>query len=292
MRPDVPIGMEVSLRIGCSVNCSYCPQSVILSKYQGPREFTLESFKNTLETGQVPVTRRLTMMGSCEPFLCKDALKIMQWAFLERGHMGSLSTTLSGITKEDIDAVAEMRDRLSDTIIHAPGTDGRMPGLKVDEQYVELFSYAIEKWRNNPDFVIQVYDTPPHEAIRKIWEDSGVHIPRFGLHDRAGLLPNLTGPYVKHGRHSGKLPICGKQHCGHLMPNSHVYRCCNDFGLFCDWGSLLEHTYYELYHTQKFRDYIKSLEDPNSEIPCRYCFDGYKQCNVEDRNKGYDLIGH
>lgn len=292
MRPDVPIGLEISTNIGCPVRCDYCPQDILLSRYTGPRVFTYDSFRKTLDVGQIPITRNLTFMGASEPFCAKDCMKMMQWALRERGHMGSVSTTLYNITHADIDAIAELKDRLTDTVLHAPAADNRMPGLVIDDKYVELFKHALTAWRNNPDFVVQVYDREPHEAIHRIWQESGVHIPRFGLHDRAGLLPNLQGPYVKHGRHQGSVPLCGKQFCGHLMPNSHVYRCCNDFGLHNDWGSLLEHTYYELYHSQKFRDYIKSLQDQNSDVPCRKCFDGYHQVNKEDQSKGYDLIGH
>ena len=292
MRPDVDIGMEVSLAICCPVRCDYCPQSILLSKYQGAMSFTLESFKLVMEKGQVPLTRHLTFMGACEPFCCKDAARIMRWALLEKGYVGSLSTTLHNCTFNDIDAVAEMKDRLTDTIIHAPANDNRMPGLRIDDDYVAKFRYAIDKWRNNPDFTIQVYNREPHPAIEKIWRDSGINIPCYGLHDRAGLLPNLQGPYVKHGPRPGQIPLCGKQFCGHLKPNGHVYRCCNDYGLQNDWGSLHENTYYELYHTQKFRDFIKSLGDPNSTPPCRYCHDSYHQLNAADRNKGYDLVGH
>jgi hypothetical protein len=292
MRPDVDIGLEISLAVGCPVSCSYCPQSVLLKAYKGPRCFTLATFKKAIEGGHVPLTRNLTFMGHADPYLCKDATKIMRWALQERCHMGSVSTILQFCSYEDIDAVADMRSRLTDTVLHAPAADTRMKGLRIDADYVAKFKYAIEKWRNNPDFTISVFDREPHPAIHKIWKDSGIPIPCFGLHDRAGLLPDLQGPYVKHGRHQGSIPICGKQFCGSLLPNGDVSRCCNDYGLANVWGNLFDSTYYEIYHTQKFRDYIKALEDPNSECACRHCFDSYHQTNTEDRNKGYDLVGH
>ena len=66
MRPDVPIGLEITLKVGCPVNCDYCPQEALLRKYTGVREFTLESFKQAVEGGCVPVSRNLTFMGSLE----------------------------------------------------------------------------------------------------------------------------------------------------------------------------------------------------------------------------------
>jgi hypothetical protein len=164
MRPDVDIGLEISLAVGCPVSCSYCPQSVLLKAYKGPRCFTLATFKKAIEGGHVPLTRNLTFMGHADPYLCKDATKIMRWALQERCHMGSVSTILQFCSYEDIDAVADMRSRLTDTVLHAPAADTRMKGLRIDADYVAKFKYAIEKWRNNPDFTISVFDREPHPA--------------------------------------------------------------------------------------------------------------------------------
>lgn len=289
MKPDVRIGVEISLRIGCPIRCTYCPQDLLLSKYVGPREFTLDSFKRVFETGQVPLTTNCTFMGTCDPYLCKDATKIMRWALQERGHMGSVSTVLTFCSYEDIDALAEMKDRLTDTIIHCPADDARMPGLRVNAEYVEKFKYAIKVLRNNPEFILQVYDTNPHPAIHKIWADSGIHIPRFGLHDRAGHLPSLN---VTHGPRPWPVPICGKLFCGHIYPSGDLGRCCNEWAFENIWGNLLEKTYYECYHSPAFYAYVKSLQGPDTNPRCRWCHDAYHQQNVEDRSKGYDLKGH
>jgi hypothetical protein len=293
MRPDVPIGMEVTLFVGCPIRCEYCPTALLNSKYHGARVFTLDSFKRALdEIGRVPVSRNLTFMGHADPYLCKDATKIMRWALQERGHMGSVSTILQYCSFEDIDALAEMKDRLTDTVVHCPANDNLMTGLKVDDSYVEKFKYAIKVLRSNPDFTLQVYNTVPHPAIHKIWADSGIPIPCYGLHDRAGHLPNLNTPFIKHGPRTGAIPLCGKQFCGCLWPNGDLGRCCNDWAMENVWGNLFRETYYDCYHTPAFRSYIKSLQDPNSTPRCRTCHDSYHQVNVEDRNKGYDLVGH
>jgi hypothetical protein len=292
MDQNTRIGMEVSLAIGCPVRCDYCPQDLIKSVYQGARYFTLDSYKQTLEVGQVPITVNQTYMGACDPYICKDATKIMRWALQERGHMGSVSTILQYCSYEDIDALAEMKDRLTDCVIHCPADDNRMPGLRVDSEYVEKFKYVIRVLRNNPGFVLQVYNTNPHAAIHKIWADSGIHIPRYGLHDRAGHLPNLQGPYVKHVTHPFPIQICGKLFGGHIYPNSDLGCCCNEWNMERIWGNLLVNTHYELYHSQKFKDYVKSLQGPNTTPRCARCSDSFHQINPEDRNKGYDLIGH
>ena len=101
MKYDQVIGMEITLKVGCPNNCTYCPQETLLSRYKGEKTFTLDSFKKCLES--VPVTRNLTFMGASEPFLNPQAAEIMLWAH-NRGHKMSLSTTLLNIKHEDIEA--------------------------------------------------------------------------------------------------------------------------------------------------------------------------------------------
>lgn len=277
MRYNQIIGMEITLQVGCPNNCTYCPQGVLLSKYKGEKSFTLESFQKCLET--VPITRNLTFMGSSEPFLNPFAKEIILWAY-NRGHKMSISTTLSHATHEDIDAIAHIP--FTDTVVHVPANDGKMY-INVDDEYCSRFEHAIAAWRNHPDFVISVFGIA-HPKILPIWKKSGIPIVNFGLHDRAGLIS-----WVKHNKHVGKLPLCGKQFCGHLFPNGDVARCCNDYTLSCIWGNLNEQSYSEIYKSEKFKKYIKSLEDPNSEVPCRYCNDGYKSLNPEDKHRTYDI---
>jgi hypothetical protein len=218
-------------------------------------------------------------MGAAEPFLNPYATELMLWAY-NRGHKMSISTTLSHATHKDIDDIAHIP--FTDTVVHVPANDGKM-NINVDDEYCERFEHAIRSWRNHPDFVISVFGIA-HPKILPIWKASGIPIVNFGLHDRGGLIP-----WLKHKKHEGKLPLCGKQFCGHLFPNGDVARCCNDYTLSCVWGNLNTQSYAEIYKSKKFKDYIKSLEDPNSEVPCRYCNDGYKSLNPEDRHRTYDI---
>lgn len=291
MKFDAIIGLEITLQIGCPMRCLYCPQEVLLARYpkDDPKSFTLESFKHCLRT--VPVSRHLTFMGASEPFVNKEAVEMMVWSH-ERGHELSISTTLRGATKEKIDAISNLR--MTDVIIHVPADDGRM-NLEPTDEWLDLFQYAISKWRHYPEFLISTFGNA-HPKIYSIWLESGIEIHNFGYHNRAGLLsgrlpegPVRDLPY-SYGTHKldGSLQICGKQFCGHLLPNGYVVRCCNDFGLECVWGNLNTDNYEDLFKTPKFKAYIKSLQDPNSDIPCRYCKDCYKEVNPEDRHKTYD----
>lgn len=279
MKYDVPIGMEITFRVGCPNICTYCPQARLLKAYKGEREFTLDSFKRCIEGGEVPVTRNLTFMGFSEPFMAKDCTKMITWAMKERGHGGSWSTTLRGATHDDIDKLAELDP--TDTVVHVPANDGRM-NLEPDDHWLDLFKHAIAAWRHHREFVISVFGIA-HPKVKPIWEASGIPVVNFGLHDRAGQIPWLHHTYIK-----GPLPLCSKRWCGHLLPNGDVCRCCTDYGLENVWGNLNTQKYMDLYRSEKFREYMKACGSESDDVPCRHCTDGYRQTNNEHKHLSYE----
>jgi len=276
MRKDQVQGIEVTLHIGCPNWCEYCPQSLLLSRYQGPCDVTLAEFQQHFST--VPVSKHLTFMGQGEQFVNPDASKIMLWAH-QRGHQMSLSTTLSHTTHEDIDALAHIPFRT--TVIHVPADDGKMR-VVVDDAYLDRLKHAIAAWRHCDDFIISVFGIA-HPKVRPIWAASGVPVVNYGLQDRAGNIPHLW-----HHRQSGKLPICGKLFVGAILPNGDVTICCNDYSMECVWGNLKQQTYASVFETDKFRAFIKSLESPDSDVICRRCNDSFKAVNAEDRSRVSD----
>ena len=281
MKPDEIMGLEITSIVGCPNRCDYCPQALLLSRYPkgAPRVFTLASFQKCIEGGQVPISRNLTFMGASEGFLCPDFVPMILWA-LGRGHRGSLSTTLRGATHAGIDALAGQTG-LTDTIIHVPDASGQMH-LEPTAEWLDLFCHAIAAWRGHREFIISCFGLS-HPKVLEVWKASGVPVNNFGLHDRAGLVP-----WLHHQKRRGPVPLCGKMFCGHLFPNGDVARCCSDYGLAQVWGNLYRQTYRDIYRGEKFRAYMRSLADPNSDVPCRYCGDCYHSINPDDRGKTYE----
>jgi hypothetical protein len=232
----------------------------------------------------VPVRRNLTFMGMGEGFLCPDFARMIRWAF-ERGHKGSISTTLRGATKDDIDALADLP--FTDTILHVPGDDDWMK-LTPTPEWLELFRYAIERWKwcgkppipgkpCSPDFVLSVFHHAPHPAVAKVWDAAGIPRVCFGLHDRSGLVP-----WLPHGDRGCPVPLCGKMFCGGLMPNGDIVRCCSDYAQENVWGNLFTMTYAACFRSPAYRAYMRSLSDPAAHPRCRHCMDGYHFVNPDD----------
>lgn len=260
------IGLEVSLKVGCPVDCSYCPQATLRAAYKGDRVFTLERFRECLRT--VPTWRHLAFTGFSEPFTCPDAVPIMQWAF-ERGHVCAISTTLTGLTHEKIDAIAGLPWKT--TVIHTPCMDGAMR-VKVDAAYLELLDHAITAWKHHADFVPSSFRGPKYPEIEAVFAKHGYTLPNFGLHDRCGLIP-----WLRHIRIPGEIPLCGKMFCGNLLPNGDLCLCCDDYGLQHVFGNLLTEDYPKIYEGERFQKFMADCLDPNSEVICRYCDDNSKQ---------------
>jgi hypothetical protein len=278
MKSDQTIGMEITMHVGCGRRCTYCPGDILLQRYKGERVFSLDSFQQCFEQGEIPTSVNCTYMGAADPWLAKDCTKIMQWTN-NRGHRQSVSTTLQGVTHADIDAVSDIP--WTDVIIHVPADDGRMH-IDVNAEWLSLFEHAIRAWRNIGDFVISVFGQA-HPNVLPIWLASGIPLVNYGLHDRAGLIP-----WVHHQRHHGPLPLCSKRWRGHLFPNWHLYGCCNDYGLTTDWGCLRETKYMDLFRTPKFKEYMRACGSDNDEVRCRHCNDGYRQNNKHHAHLTYE----
>ena len=65
--------LEITTRIGCNVNCIYCPQKRLVSRYVetaqgGPIiEMTLDTFKVCID--KLPQDTRIDFSGMAEPWL-------------------------------------------------------------------------------------------------------------------------------------------------------------------------------------------------------------------------------
>ena len=100
-RVRTPI-IEVTAKIGCAVNCRYCPQELLVSTYfknnsNRKKEMTIVDFKRFID--KCPKETIVDFSGFVEPFLVADSIKMMEYTY-QSGHEMTLFTTLRGLTIE------------------------------------------------------------------------------------------------------------------------------------------------------------------------------------------------
>ena len=74
--------LEITTRIGCSVNCVYCPQKTLAARYMEtgnadnkPIVMSLDTFKACLD--KTPKDTRIDFSGMAEPWQNKDCTKMV-----------------------------------------------------------------------------------------------------------------------------------------------------------------------------------------------------------------------
>src|SRR5215469_13975134 len=98
--------LEITTMIGCKVACIYCPQDKISRRYLGSdRMMNFDDFKIYIE--KVPRHVVLHFTGFAEAFLNPRCMDMIEYA-ADRGHPIWISTTLAGITREDIRRLSKL----------------------------------------------------------------------------------------------------------------------------------------------------------------------------------------
>lgn len=252
--------IEITTRIGCRINCSYCPQATLVQAYRR-RSSVLVMPWQTYETclAKIPAAVEIHFLGMSEPWLhprCTDMVLLAH----DRGHRISVSTTLCGLPEKDVDRLRSIP--FDAFILHLPGDDDAMQ-VTVDEAYVNKVRCAAAA--GLPNLKYKVFG-PLHPALQP-WLTQTAEI-EWPTMNRANNLALAAAPPQKKIR--GRLK-CHRIRNNVLLPNGDVVLCCNDYGLRHRLGNLLADRYADLHHSAEFRAVKAGWEDDASDILCRYC---------------------
>ena len=234
--------LEITTKVGCSVNCHYCPQDVILNLYQNNmRELTMDSFKNILSHTPKDVT--IEFAGFCEPFLNADCVGMVEYA-CQNGYHVILDTTLTGLNKVDVQRLA-----------------------KLD---YEAISLHLPDNRNNTNIPTESigYKETLTSLLTSLQIDSFVSMnDTFVSNTRAG---NCHEPH----RSSMGMFICGKLQSNPspvVLPNGDVYLCCMDYGLKHKLGNLFQTDYDTILNSVAYQKVRKSQFKHGDDVLCHTC---------------------
>lgn len=272
VRYDGQPTMQITTRIGCSVNCQYCPQDLLLKKYfQNDRKresiMSIETFKKCLD--KMPQNVRISFCGMSEPFLNSDCCKMIKMAY-ESGRTVELYTTLVGISKKAMEEIVEVP--FGFVVLHVADKLG-YAHIPLTDEYYELVEFVVNYKRKDglPFINICNAQAEPDEKIAQIC--SGKYEILTALHDRAGNLEDgsLLGKNVPEGKIVCSL--CGERlNHNNLLPDGTVLLCDFDYGMQHVLGNLKEQTYEELLSGNEWRKVRAGMKgDMSQNILCRKC---------------------
>lgn len=263
--------IEITTRIGCSVNCRFCPQSLLLKRYYRNNKrrksvLSLEDFKRCLN--HLPSDAIITFSGFAEPFL-NPACADMILATVAHGNKISLHTTLVGMTMEDFERIKDVPFEY--LTLHLPDVDG-YADIPVTEEYKRVLDHVLDA--KKPDGTPWVTSSnsqshPPQELMDFI--NRRVTYTDIHLIDRAGSLDDdrvAEDIYLKGPIYCPKSPELRRNI---LLPDGTLVLCCMDFGLHHELGNLIRHTFDKIRDGDVFRKILQKMDVEDSDVICRKC---------------------
>lgn len=261
----------ITTKIGCPVNCKYCPQDVLIKAYKKRRnpvmELSMETFQKML--GRIPKDVIISFTGFVEPFANPKCLDMILYA-LENGYVVRVFSTLYNVSVEQYRKFKDYPN-LKTLDVHLPDSNGNTV-FPITEAYRRTLEYV---FRNPPKYArlwtsCLGVTSAVHEKIRDIVSVDGNPINSVhGLvydnrlfHGRAKLRCDRDCSRIDN-------PKAG---VGMILPNGDVIGCTQDWELENYIGNILEvSSWNELMCGELRKKFRDALDDPRIDNICTYC---------------------
>ena len=245
--------LEITTHIGCPINCTDCPQGLLMSKYKGRKTLDLEDYKRAIS--KVPEDVRIDFSGMCEPFANKNCSYMVAYA-AAKGHPLALYTTLQGATEEDYRMLKNISFEV--VTIHLPDSDGRST-FRITDEYLAVLS----KWKAD---YYSCHGTIDERVLPYI--DPKVQVIT-DMHDRAGNVE--CRPHRALDPNAPIYCITSGKALNHnvLLPDGTLLMCCMDYGMVGVLGNLFEEDYETILASPK-ANWLREAFNGGESI-CRHC---------------------
>lgn len=262
--------LEITSRIGCSVNCKLCPQKVLMNVYDKKNKDVMlkfETFKKCID--KTPKKLIVDFAGYAEPFLNPEILTMMKYA-MGKGHDVRLYTTLVGMTEDVFREVLNLP--FYNVVLHLPDSQGYSNIPLTKEYYGFLERILLAKRIDGRPFVDKANGQGrPHPSIIPYIEHN-VTMHQV-LIDWAGNIESneVESSYVKKGRLICEYSINLDHNV--LLPDGTVVLCCMDWGNTCVLGNLLNDSYEEIVSGHSKEAILSELNSITGDehFLCRKC---------------------
>lgn len=254
--------MEITTKVGCEVNCTYCPTHKLVKAYAKRSNISLMSFavfKTCLD--KIPLDVAIHFSGMCEPWLNPECTKMLLCAY-NKGHGIVVYSTLKGMSLADVDLFQSIP--FQTFIIHLPSCDP-YENIKVDDHYLSVLG-KISESTIKARYIFFGKDV--HTSAKSLLRNKNIeHRP---LHTRAGnvMIKNIPMPLRRQG--AIRCKAGGLRH-NVLLPNGDVLLCCMDYGMKHVLGNLISDDYVALFKSNEFLKIKNGMKDNSLDILCRYC---------------------
>lgn len=265
--------VEITTRIGCSLNCRYCPQHILLDKYfqtdkNRQSVMSLENFKQYLK--KIPKHVRIVFSGMCEPFLNKDCSAMMKLAS-DEGYVLELATSLWGASQEDIKIMENIN--FDGVVLHLPDNQGATPLASDIHNHHELVKALLQMEKKGNKLVTGIScHGELHDRYKDLFNLLPVIIPLTeSLHDRAG---NLKHEELPHPHTEGDIYCIRagmkKIDINVLLPDGTMILCCMDYGMDAVLGNLSNQTYEDIVYGSSAKHIIEDMHS-GRDVICNKC---------------------
>lgn len=270
--------IEVTLQIGCSLQCKYCPQKLLASNYYRKNRIRTMSFAAFVKyIDSVRLGGGIVFSGMSEPFLNADCARMIKYAY-EKGYKISLFTTLMGMKEEDFEMIKDVA--FDYVTLHIPDAEGNARFV-LDDAYFKV----LEKFTKS----VKIHNYSCHGQVHPLVANYvDEHLLGTSMMNRAG---NLEYEELKTFAPKGKIvcqvgtiesPGCWAPE---VLPDGTVLLCCMDYGMRHVLGNLNENSVSEILNGREAYCVMKGMEDESIDILCRSCCSA-----VEERNLGADKL--
>lgn len=257
--------VEVTLAMGCRLNCKFCPQGLLLKEYfkDNPKRQSIMSFDDFKTIcSKVKNGGTICFSGMCEAFHNPKCTDMILYAY-EKGYKVMLLTTLMGVTKEDLNRLKDVK--FDGITLHIPDEQGNSKFV-ITKEYLEVLKMFQE------NFEISSYSC--HGEIHpevKQYVDKKIAFSNEMM-DRAGNLD-----IDKHFSPKGEI-VCMVGTIGNygnwtpeILPDGTVVLCCMDYGMKHVLGNILSMSVDEILNGNEYKKVLKGMRCEGCDVLCRKC---------------------
>ena len=277
--PKYGASIDITTNMGCSNNCVYCPQSVLLSEYYKNDKnrksiLTFNDFKFLLDH-QIPKNIKLIFGAFSEPFENPECIDMILYA-AKKKRLISVYTTLKKVTLEELKKIEKIP--FVAFCVHTPDAD-KLQQQEITDEYLEKIKLV--KTFNNVGFMVIGRSD---ERINKILEKTLISQPIIsrGNNLDLGKIPPQV-PILKKEKSYIKGPIiCSdvlnvkiKSRIGKelptLLPDGTILLCCMDWAMKNQLGNLFKDNYKKIMKGDVIKDIERNMSTEEEYVLCRDC---------------------